>query len=126
MFRHNLLSNLCAAAASLTLLMFVLIVLMRTLFAARAGEIAFESNQDGNWEIYLLDVQTGIAHNLTHSPADDFAPSWSPDGSSIVFTSDRDRDTQPELYIMSADGSNLRYISGGGGESAYVKSEITN
>lgn len=40
-------------------------------------------------------------------------PRWSPDGASIAFTSDRDGD--PEIYVMHADGSNpvrLTYAPG--------------
>ena len=90
----------------------------RSVFATHVGEIAFESNQSGNWEIYLLDLQTETTHNLTHSPADDFAPAWSPDGTQIAFVSDRDGDLQQELYIMDRDGSHLRRIAGGKGQFA--------
>ncbi|MEL7088556.1 MAG: Tol-Pal system protein TolB, partial [Planctomycetota bacterium] len=41
------------------------------------------------------------------------APSFSPDGSQIVFESDRSGTQQ--LYIMSASGGDARRISGGGG-----------
>ncbi len=41
---------------------------------------------------------------LVVAEADDRYPSWSPDGSSIVFSSDRDDNT--ELYVMNADGTN--------------------
>lgn len=47
--------------------------------------------------------------NLTNNPAYDSAGTWSPDGSKIVFRSDRDGNT--EVYTMNGDGSNLRNIS---------------
>ena len=40
---------------------------------------------------------------LTTDPAEDTQPAWSPDGSKIVFTSDRDGNG--EIYLMNADGS---------------------
>jgi len=39
---------------------------------------------------------------LTNNAADDYAPSWSPDGSRLVFSSNRDGDY--EIYSISADG----------------------
>jgi TolB protein len=40
---------------------------------------------------------------LTNTPAGNVDPSFSPDGSRIVFTSFRDGNA--EVYVMSADGS---------------------
>jgi Tol biopolymer transport system component len=53
----------------------------------------------------------GVEHNLTNTPnAHDFHPTWSPDGKQIAFVSDRDLFEQ-QLYIMNADGSNVRKIT---------------
>jgi TolB protein len=41
---------------------------------------------------------------LTNNPAEDFQPSFSPDGNRIAFVSDRDGDR--EIYVMNADGLN--------------------
>jgi TolB protein len=41
--------------------------------------------------------------NLTNNPARDDSPAWSPDGSRIAFTSDRDGNA--EVYVMNADGT---------------------
>ena len=46
---------------------------------------------------------------LTNNPASDYLPSWSPDGSKIVFHSDRDGNN--EIYVMNADGSNQTNIT---------------
>ena len=50
---------------------------------------------------------------LTMNPAFDFDPSWSPDGTKLAFTSDRDGNT--EVYVMNAqDGSNQTRLTDNG------------
>ena len=41
---------------------------------------------------------------LTNDPTPDYAPSWSPDGNQIVFSSNRDGNAG-DIYVMNADGS---------------------
>ena len=52
--------------------------------------------------------------NLTNHPDFDGYPAWSPDGSKIVFASNRDRKDNFRgnfhLYIMNADGTNKKDI----------------
>lgn len=49
---------------------------------------------------------------LTNNPADDGSPKWSPDGTQIVFSSDRGRaQYECNLYVMSADGSNVMRLT---------------
>jgi Tol biopolymer transport system component len=73
------------------------------------GLIVFSSNRSGDFEIYVLDPETGLTVQLTNSPGNDIEPLWSPDGSQIAFTSDRDGDY--ELFVMLADGSDLRQVT---------------
>ena len=68
------------------------------------SKIAFQTNRDGNEEIYVMDADGSNQINLTNNAAVETKPSWSPDGSQIVFDSDRDGNW--EIYIMDADGSN--------------------
>ena len=68
------------------------------------GSITFQSNRDGNDEIYVMNGDGSGLINLTNNPADDSAPFWSPDGKSIAFQSSRNGNS--EVYVMSADGSN--------------------
>ena len=67
------------------------------------ARIAFSSDRDWNWEIYVMDNHGGNQRNITNDPNDDSSPSWSPDGKRIVFVSDREGNY--EIYVMDADGN---------------------
>ncbi len=43
----------------------------------------------GNRDIWLIDLETSARTRLTSDPANDWQPTWSPDGASIAFVSDR-------------------------------------
>ena len=49
---------------------------------------------------------------LTHTPGDDGEPSWSPDGTRIVFVTTTG--TSADLAVMDADGSSLTTITHSG------------
>ena len=61
--------------------------------------------QNGMTDIYEMDMRTQAINRLTQSASIDTSPSYSPDGSKIVFNSDRGGSQQ--LYVMDADGSEL-------------------
>ncbi len=42
--------------------------------------IVFQSDRDGNWEIYVMDADGSNKTNLTNNPLLDIYPVWSPDG----------------------------------------------
>ena len=69
--------------------------------------------EDGNSNVYTMDLRSRTTTRLTESNSIDTSPSYSPDGSQVVFTSDRGG--QPQIYVMGADGSGQTRISFGGG-----------
>jgi len=73
------------------------------------GKIAFESNQGGNADIFLLDTQSFETIRLTNEPGVDTQPAWSPDGNRIAFASNRSGNY--DIYIMNADGSGVQNIT---------------
>ena len=80
-------------------------------------EIVFDSERDGSTEVYVLDLDTREVLQLTNSPDLELfsrLPDWSPDGKQIVFVSNRDGGKN-NLYIMNADGSNVRQLTHGPG-----------
>jgi TolB protein len=69
--------------------------------------------EDGNSNVYAMDLRSRSTTRLTESNSIDTSPSYSPDGGRVVFTSDRGG--QPQIYVMGADGSGQTRISFGGG-----------
>jgi prepilin-type processing-associated H-X9-DG protein len=82
----------------------VFIALLPASAAAQGGKIAFDTDRDGNGEIYLMSPDGTNQINLTNHPANDGSTEMSANGSRIAFTSDRDGNA--EIYLMNADGSN--------------------
>ena len=71
-------------------------------------KIAFASNRDGNYEIYIMNPDGTGQKNLTRHKASDVQPAWSPTGKEILFVSNRDG--MSDLYLMDADGTNVRKV----------------
>lgn len=59
---------------------------------------------EGNVEIFKMDIDGSTLVNLSRSDAEDYAPSWSPDGTKVLFYSNRDGNY--EIYSMDSDGNN--------------------
>ena len=73
-------------------------------FSPDGTQVVFQSNRDGNQEIYKMNVNgTGLV-NLTNRAANDYAPSWSPSGY-IYFESD-EGSAGFRIWRMNADGTN--------------------
>jgi TolB protein len=85
-----------------------------TSWSADSLEIAYESNRDGNYELYKANIAalpTLTTTRLTNDPANDHAATWSPDGTAIAFLSDRQTANDFHLYRMEPDGSNQQPIA---------------
>ena len=53
-------------------------------------------SKDGNPEIYVMDLSSGNLTRITHHYAIDTEPTWTPDGKSLIFTSERGG--SPQIY----------------------------
>jgi len=84
------------------------------------SQIVSTSQGGSNRNIYVMDADGSNLVRLTDSLEGDSGPSWSPDGSKIAFHSLRDResssssDSNYEIYVMDADGSNQTRLTEGG------------
>lgn len=62
---------------------------------------------DAHFHLFLVDVQSGEATQVTDGDWDDMAPAWSPDGNRIAFISgrsgSRDAAATNEVYVLEID-----------------------
>lgn len=84
-------------------------------------QIAFESDRDGNWEIYLTDVDRSIDVNLTRSPNHERSPAWSSDGKSIAYYFSPDDALKGNIYILDISSGDSRAFTTDG-ESNWMPS----
>lgn len=78
-------------------------------FSPDGKQVAFSSRKDDNWDIYSMDMETGVAIRLTHDPDGDYQPEWSPTGDKIAFVSYRG--DGEDIYIMDSDGGQLTNLT---------------
>ncbi len=71
--------------------------------------IAFAWAVTGEDEIWTMPAAGGQPTQLTFRTAPDFFR-WTPDGSGILYSADRDGNEQPGYFIISADGTEERAI----------------
>jgi tricorn protease len=62
--------------------------------------IAFSSNREGNYDVYVIAAAGGRPKQLTFHSADDTVVGWTPDGKSVIFTSSRNKGVFPNVATM--------------------------
>jgi TolB protein len=71
------------------------------------------SLSNGNFEIYVISRDGRNLRYLTANPANDEAPTWSPDSNRIAFVSNRGSGREPlsAIYLMDATGENVSALT---------------
>lgn len=81
------------------------------------GQVVTKSRLQINKEVYVMNSDGSGQTRLTNELTNDESPSWSPDGSKIVFRSDRERDCcdpSSQVWTMNGDGTNQTNVSNSG------------
>jgi Tol biopolymer transport system component/DNA-binding SARP family transcriptional activator len=85
---------------------------------SRDGEwLVYDSDRSGNQDIYKLSLSGGEPVQLTHHPAPDFVPQWSPDGKEVAYYSMRAGNR--DLRVMSREGSDDQQVTNDPGNEVY-------
>jgi serine/threonine-protein kinase len=71
--------------------------------------LAYDSDLNGNADIFVVPAEGGAPRQLTDSPSDDLSPDWSPDGSTISFHSFRTGNR--DVFTIKVDGSGLTQVT---------------
>ena len=90
--------------------------------------IVFEGALGATYDIFVLELESGAVSQLTTAPGDDSWAVWSPDGSTIAFSTERDdcrfvaatddcwddgepNDYHRDIWLMNPDGSDQRRVT---------------
>jgi Tol biopolymer transport system component len=66
-------------------------------------QIAFVSNHQGQYTIFVMDAQGRGVHPLTDSPQNNFSPTWSPDNRSIAYVTARQEFARQITEVLLTD-----------------------
>lgn len=77
------------------------------------GKIYFDSNRNGNYEIYVMNADGSNIINITNtSRYDEIMPAVSPNGATVVYMKAEHYDfTTNELWSADSDGSNAKQLT---------------
>ncbi len=69
--------------------------------------IAYSSNQTGTWQIYTVEVSTGVVWQITtaSTPGNKRHPTWSSDSNWIAFATDRNGAQNWDIYKIRSNGA---------------------
>jgi tricorn protease len=90
-------------------------------FSPDGNFIAFSSNRDGNYDVFVIPVTGGKPKQLTFHTADDTVVGWTPDGKKVIFSSARGTGAFPfvaTLFEVSVDGGTEQQLPSDWGASA--------
>ena len=76
-----------------------------------SGKVVYTTDAYGDLDIAVMGPDGVLVEVLTDSFDDEFNPTWSPDGSEVLYV--RDNFGGPEVWLMDADGWNQRRIAFG-------------
>lgn len=65
--------------------------------------VAFSSNREGSYDLYLMDADGSDLRRLTTDPGTEGEPAWTPDGNRLIYTATKPGG-RPQLHVLRPDG----------------------
>ena len=112
--QHNV-KRLCVLLCGVVLASMLLVVVNAiAVEPPETARIVFMSDRKGkkNKDIFAIDPDGQNVQRITKHGKQDISPSWSRDGTRILFASDRESHFE-RVYIMDNDGENIRVVTAG-------------
>jgi TolB protein len=90
--------------------------------SALKGEIWFDSNRDGSWDVFVMNADGTNIRNVTNSKdKDEFEPRPSPDGKRVVYVVGKLRNggvwggrwNEGQIWVCERDGGNAKKVADG-------------
>lgn len=73
--------------------------------------LAFASDRSGSFDLWLMRQDGSDAVQLTNAPGAEGMASWSPDGTRLVFMSAADLESNGDICVINADGTDWRHLT---------------
>src|SRR5262245_2480856 len=87
-------------------------------------KLVYETNRDGNWELYVCNADGSNPVNLTRTPGvHELFPKPSPDGSKVCFVADEGKGDAKvrNVYYMNSDGTGRTKVARNGREPCWSR-----
>lgn len=94
---------LTAAALALSLLMLAGTKRADAAFPGSAGDLAFHTTRDGNFQVYRIGADGFSPTRLSDTAERNLLPAWSSDGRKVAFVN-IDAQNNSDIYVMDHDG----------------------
>ncbi|HEU0304345.1 MAG TPA: hypothetical protein VFR32_07180 [Gaiellaceae bacterium] len=83
-------------------------------FPGKAGKLVFQSNRDGNYELYVANANgSGVRKLLSRPQTDEFNANWSPSGTLLVFQTGPKDGSNFDIWLVKGDGKGAKPLVAG-------------
>jgi serine/threonine protein kinase/Tol biopolymer transport system component len=91
------------------------------LISPDGGKLVFQSDKDGDEDIYLMILATGEINQLTQNTVTDHLPSWSPDGEWVIYSSDTREDGNLDILRVPVSGGEAETLYSDGQRNSHAR-----